>query len=64
MALQPLFPKYLSVKEVSQILGVSEKFVYLHQKSIAGYLRVAGKILFDAEILYKELKRSTGRASL
>jgi hypothetical protein len=54
-----LFPQYLSVKEVSKILGVSDKFVFLHQKEIAGYVKIAGKILFDAEILYKELKKTT-----
>ena len=59
----PEFPKYLSVKQVASILSVSDKFVYLHQREVPGYLTVAGKVLFDADVLLKELKkRSTGRA--
>lgn len=57
MITSPNFPKYLSVKEVASILGVSVKFVYVHLKEIPGYLKLAGKILFDAEILFRELKR-------
>ena len=59
MSQSPVFPTYLSVCQVSEILGVKEKFIYSHQVEIPGYLKVAGKILFDADVLFKELKKRT-----
>lgn len=60
----PEFPQYLCVKDVANILKVKEKFVYKHQKEIPGYLRVAGKPMFDADILYKELKKLASARAL
>ena len=57
----PDYLNYLSIKEVASYLGLSDKWVYLHQKEIPGYLKVAGKTLYDKEVLIKELKkRSSG----
>lgn len=57
MSLSPEFPKYLNVGKVSDILGLSSKWVYLHKEEVPGFLRIGKAILFDADILYKELKR-------
>lgn len=58
------FPTYLSVKQVAAILGVSVQFVYKKQKQIPGYLKVAGKILYDGDALFKGLRcRSNNGAS-
>ena len=60
--LSPNFPKYLSVKQVSDVLNIGLKFCYKHKKEIPGYLVIAGKTMFDSEILFKELKRRASKS--
>ena len=48
-------PKFLSVGEVANLLGVSEKWVYSHQKEIPGRIKIAGLIRFNQDILLEEL---------
>ncbi|MFH1052736.1 MAG: helix-turn-helix domain-containing protein [bacterium] len=47
----------LTVKQVASLLGMSNKWVYRHKDEIPGYFKIAGAILFDKEIFFKELKR-------
>lgn len=60
---------YLSVGEVAQLLGKSEKWVYQKKHEIPGFFRLAKSIFFDKEILMSELKSraskptSTGKAN-
>lgn len=49
-------PKYLSVKDVALLLGVSVKTVYKHIEETPGHLMYGSIHLFDAEELYKGLK--------
>ena len=47
---------YLTVKEVAQFLGKSEKWVYLSKESIPGYFTIKTTIFFDKEVLLATLK--------
>ena len=53
MSTQPLTIK---IKEVAQLLGMSEKWVYQNQTQIAGYLKIGKAILFNREIFLESLK--------
>lgn len=48
---------YLTVKEVSSLLGKSEKWVYQKQTQIPGYFKLAGSIFFDKDVLLATLKQ-------
>jgi excisionase family DNA binding protein len=48
---------FLSVKEVSSLLGISEKTVYRMKAEIPGYFRLGSMIFFDKELLLEELKK-------
>ena len=48
--------KYLSVKEVADILGVSPKTVYKYKDETPGHLVYGSIHLFDADEFYKGLK--------
>jgi predicted DNA-binding transcriptional regulator AlpA len=48
---------YLTVGEVAQLVGKSQKWVYQHQREIPGWFTLAGSILFDRTILIEELKK-------
>jgi len=48
--------RYLSVKEVATLLGVSNKTIYAKKLSIPGYFNLAGMPFFDEEVLVKSLK--------
>lgn len=48
--------KYLSVKEVADILGVSPKTVYKYKDETPGHLTYGSVHLFDADEFYKGLK--------
>lgn len=47
---------YLTIKEVSQLLGKSQKWTYQNQTEIPGYFKLAGSIFFDKEVLLTALK--------
>jgi predicted DNA-binding transcriptional regulator AlpA len=53
---------YLTIKEVAQFLHKSEKWVYLNQREIPGYFRLAGSIFFDREVLFTALKSKATKA--
>jgi len=53
--------RFIDAKRVSSVLGVSEKWVYKHQKRIPGYLKLEGKILFNEEVFFKELAKLSGQ---
>ena len=52
---------YLAVKEVAALLGVSDKFVYKHQKEIPGRVKIGSLIRWDKEVLTEELNRQARR---
>jgi hypothetical protein len=54
---------YLSVGEVAQLLGVSVKFVYKHGRELPGYLKIAGLIRFDRDVLQSRLKELASQPS-
>ena len=47
---------YLSVGEVAQLLGKSQKWVYQKKSEIPGFFKLAGSIFFDREVLLSSLK--------
>jgi hypothetical protein len=47
---------YLSVGEVAQLFGKSQKWVYQKKSEIPGFFKLAGSIFFDREILLSSLK--------
>ena len=47
---------YLSVCQVSKLLGKSQKWVYQKKGIIPGFFKLAGSIFFDREILLSGLK--------
>ena len=47
---------YLSVCQVSKLLGKSQKWVYQKKGVIPGFFKLAGSIFFDREILLLGLK--------
>jgi predicted DNA-binding transcriptional regulator AlpA len=48
---------YLSVKEVTQLLGIrSTKWVYTHKSEIPGFFMLGKSIFFDKEVLLATLK--------
>ena len=47
---------YLTVKEVAELLGRSQKFVYSKKDLIPGYFKLAGSIFFDKDVLLLTLK--------
>jgi len=47
---------YLTVKEVAQLLGKSEKWCYLKKEHLPGYFKLAGSIFFDKEVLLVTLR--------
>lgn len=47
---------YLSVEEVAQLFGKSEKWVYSNKEEIPGFFRMAKSIFFDQETLMSEIK--------
>jgi len=47
---------YLTIKEVSQLLGRSEKWCYLKKEQIPGYFKLAGSIFFDRDVLLSTLR--------
>jgi excisionase family DNA binding protein len=49
--------RYLSVKEVAEILNISSKTVYKKLDVIPGYFNLGGMHFFDAEELQNGLKR-------
>lgn len=53
--------RYLSPKEVAQLLGKSSKWVYKHKHKIPGYFTLAGSIFFDKEKLLKSLETLANR---
>ncbi len=53
---------YLTIKEVAQLLGRSEKWCYLKKESIPGYFKLAGSIFFDREVLLSTLKSKATKA--
>jgi len=53
--------RYLSVGEVSLLLGKSQKWVYQKKGVIPGYFKLAGSIFFDREILLSSLKEYASR---
>ena len=48
--------RYLSVKEVAAMLGISIKTIYAKKLLIPGYFNLAGMHFFDEEVLVKSLK--------
>jgi len=48
--------RYLSVKEVAALLGVSIKTIYAKKLSIPGYFNLAGLHFFDEDVLVTSLK--------
>ena len=52
---------YLSVGEVAQLLGKSQKWVYQNKGVIPGCFKLAGSIFFDREILVSSLKNAATR---
>ncbi len=47
---------YLTIKEVSELLGRCPKWVYKNQQTIPGYFKLAGSIFFDKDVLLSTLK--------
>lgn len=47
---------YLTVKEVSEILGRSIKWIYQKKETLPGYFKLAGSIFFDKDVLLNALK--------
>lgn len=47
---------YLTVKEISELLGKCPKWVYQRQDKIPGYFKLAGSIFFDKDVLLSTLK--------
>ncbi len=47
---------YLSVGEVAQLFGKSQKWVYQKKSEIPGFFKLAGSIFFDREILLSSLR--------
>lgn len=50
-------PKYLSVKEVAEMLNISSKTVYKKLEFIPGYFNLGGMHFFDEEELISGLKK-------
>ena len=53
---------YLTIKEVAELLGRSEKWCYLKKELIPGYFKLAGSIFFDRDILMSTLKAKATKA--
>lgn len=49
--------QYLFVKEVANLLGMSEKWVYRHKTKITGYFRLSGKDFFDEKALLEWINK-------
>lgn len=57
--------KYLSVKEVADILGVSPKTVYKYKDETPGHIIYGKGIhLFDAELFYNGLKERATKKTI
>lgn len=52
------YPSQLSVVDVSEILGASEKWVYNHKLQIPGYYKIGGLIRFDRDTLLYWIKEN------
>jgi len=56
--------KFLSVKDVAQILGVSIKTVYKYKDETPGLVMYGSVHLFDADEFYKGLKERATKKTL
>jgi transcriptional antiterminator len=56
--------KYLSIKEVADILGVSIKTVYKYKDETPGHLTYGSVHLFDADEFYKGLKERATKKTI
>ena len=59
MSTQPLTIK---IKEVAQLLGMSEKWVYQNQTQIPGYFKMGKAIFINREVFIESLKPKATKA--